>query len=472
MDETTILSTEILDSLEPQWEVDLLPEIRAAIEQTRTKVVILDDDPTGTQTSKDLPVLTEWSVAAISDELRGPYPALFILTNSRSLTEDAACHLGREIGENLHQASEQTSINIRIISRSDSTLRGHFPSEVDAVAQTIGKADLPYLIVPFFLEGGRYTLNDIHYVKEGEKLVPAALTPFAKDAAFGFTTSEMSKWVEEKTGGKIPADQVRKVSLDDIRQGGPERVTEVLLEVPDQSACFVNCVSYRDMEVVVRSLFEAEKRGREFLYRTAASFVRTSNGVEAQLGLLTKEELVTGNETGGLFLVGSYVEKSSQQLEHLLSNSDISPLPVNVTNLLSDSERNREISKAITDVNQALTDGRDVVVYTSRNLITGESSEESLQIGKIVSESLIEIVKALTIQPRYFVAKGGITSSDTATEGLGVKRAMVLGQVQPGVPVWQLGDETKYPGMAYIIYPGNVGAESALTDIKQLLARE
>jgi uncharacterized protein YgbK (DUF1537 family) len=75
------------------------------------------------------------------------------------------------------------------------------------------------------------------------------------------------------------------------------------------------------------------------------------------------------------------------------------------------------------------------------------------------------VVRALTIRPRYLVAKGGITSSDIATQGLGVRRALVLGQILPGVPVWQLGPETRHPALVYIVFPGNVGGPQALAEI-------
>lgn len=121
---------------------------------------------------------------------------------------------------NLQTAAELSGIKPIVISRSDSTLRGHFPHEVDAVAKSMGEEDLPYLIFPFFPEGGRFTIDDIHYVAEGEDLVPAGDTAYAKDAAFGFTRSNLREWVEEKTKGRIKAEEVISISLADIRQGG------------------------------------------------------------------------------------------------------------------------------------------------------------------------------------------------------------------------------------------------------------
>lgn len=464
MSEPTI-DISYLDTLPPEWEEDLLPRIQQELGQSTYKVVVLDDDPTGTQTVRDIPVLTTWSVAALEEELSGDFPAFFILTNSRSLTENAACDLAREIGENLYRASEKSGVRVVVISRSDSTLRGHFPSEVDASAQALNKDQLPYLIVPFFMEGGRFTLNDIHYVKELDSLVPASMTPFAKDAAFGFANSNLKNYIEEKTGGKIKAEEVISVSLQDIRIGGPDQVADIFRSVPKGAACFVNAASYRDMEVVVSALIKVENDGYEFLYRTAASFVRSRIGLDAGDGLLAGDQLVSPSDNGGLFVIGSYVPKTTSQVSALFDLTDITAIEVQVDELLDESRRAAEIERVVSFTNQTLGSGADAAIYTSRSLVSGSDAASSLEIGRIVSESLVEIVSSITRQPRYLVAKGGITSSDIATKALGIKRAMVIGQALPGVPAWRCGEETRYPGMTYIVFPGNVGEDDALAQI-------
>lgn len=464
MSEPTI-DISYLDTLPPEWQEDLLPRIQQELGQSTYKVVVLDDDPTGTQTVRDIPVLTTWSVAALEEELSGEFPAFFILTNSRSLTENAACDLAREIGENLYRASEKSGVRVVVISRSDSTLRGHFPSEVDASAQALSKDQLPYLIVPFFMEGGRFTLNDIHYVKELDSLVPASMTPFAKDAAFGFANSNLKNYIEEKTGGKIKAEEVISVSLQDIRIGGPDRVADIFRSVPKGAACFVNAASYRDMEVVVSALIKVENDGYEFLYRTAASFVRSRIGLDAGDGLLAGDQLVSPSDNGGLFVIGSYVPKTTSQVSALFDLTDITAIEVQVDELLDESRRAAEIERVVSFTNQTLGSGADAAIYTSRSLVSGSDAASSLEIGRIVSESLVEIVSSITRQPRYLVAKGGITSSDIATKALGIKRAMVIGQALPGVPAWRCGEETRYPGMTYIVFPGNVGEDDALAQI-------
>lgn len=460
-----ILDFSYLDSLPGEWPEDLLDDIQAELAQSTYKVVILDDDPTGTQTVRGVPVLTTWSVAALEDELKGDFPAFFVLTNSRSLTEKDACKLAEEIGTNLRKASESCGIRVVVISRSDSTLRGHFPAEVDAGAAPLDKAHLPYLVIPFFLEGGRYTINDIHYVREGDKLLPAAQTPFARDAAFGFSNSDLKNYIEEKSKGRIRADAVVSIGLDDIREGGPKRVADILRSVPQGAACFTNAVSYRDMEVVVAALIGVEKEGYEFLYRSAASFVRSRIGLDAGEGLLSGNDLVTRSKNGGLFVIGSYVPKTTAQVEKLLEMTAITAVEARVAHLLDPGSRDHEVERVISELNRVLGSGSDAALFTSRKLASGRDAASSLAIGSIVSDSLVRIVTGISEQPRYLVAKGGITSSDVATKALGIKKALVIGQALPGVPAWRCGEETRYPGMTYIIFPGNVGDDDALAQI-------
>ncbi|KAL4396929.1 hypothetical protein AHAS_Ahas01G0141000 [Arachis hypogaea] len=49
-------------------------------------------------------------------------------------------------------------------------------------------------------------------------------TEFAKDVAFGYKSSNLHDWVEEKTGGRIPASTVASVSIKLLRKGVPDAV--------------------------------------------------------------------------------------------------------------------------------------------------------------------------------------------------------------------------------------------------------
>jgi len=469
MEHNTISRSRFLASAPPPWPRNLLGEIRRSVAASPVKLVILDDDPTGTQTVHGLHVLTTWSVAALQAELQKPAPGFFILTNSRSLTPSAAKDLARTIGANLSQAAADTGIPLQVISRSDSTLRGHFPGEVDALLDAMGTPDLPRILAPCFFEGGRLTANDIHYVAEGDQLIPAAQTPYARDAVFGYRHSHLRDWVVEKTRAAVPREFVSSISLTDIRQGGPQRVAERLLTLGAGSYLVVNALTYGDLDVFTAGLLAAEGQGRQFVFRSAASLVRVRAGIVPR-DLLGREELVVDNGHGGLFVAGSYVPKTTAQLAALRAEKGLAGIEIKVTDLLDERRQAATVASAAEAAGRALAQGRDTVLYTSRDLVKGTGDAENLDIGQRVSESLVAIVEGITCQPRYLVAKGGITSSDVATQALNIRRAEIMGQALPGVPVWRLGPETRWPGTAYIIFPGNVGDNHALAGIRQRLA--
>lgn len=457
-------------SLPPVWVEELRPQIRTALaSRPAHKLVVLDDDPTGTQTVHDVPVLTTWDVATLKREFSTPGPCFFLLTNSRSLPPVHAENLSGELARNLSAASGENTFTL--VSRSDSTLRGHFPLETDVLERELGPFDAT-LLIPYFEAGGRYTINDIHYVAAGDLLVPAAETPFAQDPAFGYRNSNLRAYVAEKTAGRVRADDVATVSLSDVRRGGPEGVHRCLLALPAGGFCIVNAAAPADLEVFVAGLFRAELLGKRYLFRTAAQFVAARLGLEPmplwqpgfKPGLGSAHGKLGTTPPGGLVIVGSYVSKTTEQLAFLAESRAIVILTLKVESLLNDAQRGPAIDDAVVRLESACRRGEDIVLATSRELVTGATPALSLDIGNRVSSALVEILRRLGVRPRYLIAKGGITASDLATGGLGVKRALVLGQLLPGVPVWELGPETKFPGLAYVVFPGNVGEPESLLD--------
>jgi uncharacterized protein YgbK (DUF1537 family) len=464
-----IVREELFARLPAEWPHNLLPEICALGQASGRKLVVLDDDPTGTQTVYDVTVLTDWPVEALAEELREPDPLVYLLTNSRSLPQAEAQALNRLISRRLEQASSLSGRDFVLASRSDSTLRGHFPAEVDALADGLVEPVDGILIVPAFFEGGRYTVNDIHYVAEGEALVPAAETEYARDASFGYRSSGLREWVSEKSGGRIQPEEVVSLPLETLRSGGPEPVRQQLLKLAHRQVCIANAAGYRDLEVLALAALQAEAAGKRLIYRTAASFVRARAGL-APRGLLTAKDLAELVGPGpGLVVAGSYIEKSSRQIESLRALAGVAASEIPVEALLDSSLRPAVIEEAAASVDMALSAGQDALLYTSRRLVTGSAGEAALGIGQSVSAGLVEIVRRLERRPGWILAKGGITSSDIATGGLVVRRARVLGQALAGVPVWSTGPESRWPRLLYVVFPGNVGGPNSLADVVRLL---
>ena len=463
---------EYLASLPTERRIpDALGEIRARLAGAGRKIAVLDDDPTGTQTVHGVPVLTTWSVEDLSWALGQPSPTFYVLTNSRSLPEEEAAAMNREVASNLAAAAEWAGTDFVLTSRGDSTLRGHFPAETDALAEAIGGGVDGVILCPCYLEAGRLTADDTHWVRQGEELVPAGETEFARDASFGYSSSDLRSWVEEKTKGGIPAPEVASVGLRDIREGGPDRVAEILRGVEGGRPVVVNAASYADLEVFVLGLLDAEEGGKRFIYRTGPSFVRTRGGIPEK-GPLGREELYRRRPRRGhgLVLVGSHVALTTRQLAEALDLEGVIGVELSVPRLLEDAEREDELRRVAAEVNVGLR-ASEVVVYTSREVVGGPG-RTGFEVGRAVSDGLVEVMRRVDgeLPLAFVVAKGGITSSDVGTRGLGVRRAEVAGQMLPGiVSVWILPEESAFPGLPYVIFAGNVGRSDSLARVVEIL---
>lgn len=463
-----------LSSLPKLTATDLRRQVRQQLQDPSTKapiLVVLDDDPTGTQTCHDIMILTAWDVPRLVSEFKQTPTGggFFILTNSRALHPPQARELLAEICTNLQKASQETGTPFEVVSRSDSTLRGHFPLEPEVAESVLGAADA-WILCPFFLQGGRYTINDIHYVLEGEKLLPAAQTPFAKDATFGYRNSNLRDYVVEKSGGSIPKDKVSSITLDTIRTGGVEAVSKQLSTVDksDRTVIVINAAADEDVDVVVAGLLKAAGMGKKFLFRTGAAFVSARLGIES-IPPISAATLKLSGKVGGLIIAGSYVPKTTAQLEALrrLSGDKLTTVVLEVNKLLQSPESaTQEVNNALTIAGKEILRGQDVLVMTSRELITGADEVKSLDIGATVAKTLVSFLQQLKEKPRYVIAKGGITSSDMATKGLGMKRAHIVGQAAAGVPLWRCDEpSSKWPGLPYVVFPGNVGANETLFQV-------
>ncbi|KAK8455261.1 hypothetical protein SEVIR_4G115300v4 [Setaria viridis] len=461
---------DVLRSLPAEWPEDPMDDIVSITSCSSKKIlVVLDDDPTGTQTVHDIEVLTEWPVEALVEQFLKLPTCFFILTNSRSMTADKVMLLVQTICRNLEAAAKNVpGVSYTVVLRGDSTLRGHFPEEVDAAVSVLGEMDA-WIICPFFLQGGRYTINDIHYVADSDRLIPAGETEFAKDATFGYKSSNLRQWVEEKTRGRVSEKQLSTISIDLLRKQGPNAVCQHLCSLEKGSVCIVNAASEKDMAVFASGMIQAELKGKKFLCRTAASFVSARIGIKPKPPICPIDLGLKRALTGGLIVVGSYVPKTTKQVDELRSQCGSSlrviEVSVEMVSMKSTEDRDQEISRVVELGNAYIQSRKDTLVVTSRQLITGKTPEESLEINCKVSSALVEIVRRIDSKPHYIIAKGGITSSDIATKALEARRAKVMGQALAGVPLWQLGPESRFPGVPYIVFPGNVGDNSALAKV-------
>jgi uncharacterized protein YgbK (DUF1537 family) len=452
-----------------------LSEIRERIAARDGRLLVIDDDPTGTQSVHGVPVLTAWSEQDLAAALQDA-GTVFVLTNSRSMPEPEAVAVSAQITERAAAIAATEGFELAVASRSDSTMRGHFPQEPNAVAgalEAAGRTVDGVLLCPCFLEAGRLTVDDVQWVAEEDRFVPSARTTYATDRSFGYAASNLKRWIEEKTGGAIRAADVLSLGLQDIRDGGPGRVREILAAAEGRRPVVVNATDYADLEVVVLGLLDAEAEGQAFVYRCGPSFVRVRGGIEPAPPLSADALYARRAHDGhGLVLVGSHVETTTRQLERALALDGLHARELSVDRLLEPAAREQEIVAALEEIERHLPE-REVILYTSRELARAEGSDQALDVGRSVSDALVELVQRLDpeLPLAFCVAKGGITASDIGSRGFGVRRAEVAGQMLPGtISVWILPEDSAFPGLPYVIFPGNVGEPGTLAEVIERLA--
>lgn len=407
-----------------------------------TKLVILDDDPTGIQTVHSCLLVTDWADATLEKAFRHEQPFFYILTNTRAMTRQEAAAVVRSAMEAVVRVNRIMGFRLVFISRSDSCLRGHFPLETDVMRSVLQENGIAVWektpFVPAFIEAGRVTINGVHYMKEGERLVPVAETEFARDNVFAYHTSVLRDYIAEK--GANPSDYL-----------------------------IVDAASYDELYAFSDQFFQQIKdfKGAAII-RSSSSLPKVMSGI-ADRPLLDRSIIIGGNNaedslkknTVGCFIVGSHVSKTTRQLNILLSEQGVTGVEVPVERILGERELLKK--EVIQQLDALAAAGQTPVVYTSRTELRLADADSRQHVGQQISAFLVDLVRALPFLPTYLVAKGGITSHDILTKGLAVKSATVLGQIVPSVPCIMT---QRFP---YIIFPGNVGNDHSLCEVYQKL---
>jgi uncharacterized protein YgbK (DUF1537 family) len=454
------------------------PGLRASIRELRAEesrlLGVLDDDPTGSQAVHDVQVVTVLDEATYEDAFAaaaGGTATCFVLTNSRSLPEQQAAALTADAARGLLAVAGRRGAPIDLISRSDSTLRGHVIAETAALAGVLreknGTGPDGVLFIPAFIEAGRLTIGDVHWARGEAGMVPVGETEFARDRVFGYASSNLPEFLSAKSGA-LGAAAVASISLTDIRSGGIPRVREVLASARDGTWIVVNAAAYSDLETVAKAVLLAERSGQSFAFRTGPSFVRALSGIDPRAPLRGKElapareRSENPNGLHGLIVVGSHVGQSTKQLNALMTTRELTSVELQAAGVVSGAPD--LVPSTAERVARALGLA-DVVLYTSRDVLRGGDGQDDLAVERAVSAALARTVRlALAGEPAWIIAKGGITSHDVALQGLGIRRAEVAGQLFPGlISVFRPADAAPEAiGMPYVVFPGNVGDDQAL----------
>jgi uncharacterized protein YgbK (DUF1537 family) len=455
------------------------------------KIVVLDDDPTGSQTVHGCLLLLRWDAGTLRRALRHPSPLLFVLADTRALAPAAAARRVRQICRALQQAVAAEQAEGRcghwlVVSRGDSTLRSHFPLEVEVITSELGPFDAT-LLVPAFLEGGRTTVGGEHRLHG----VPVHTTPFARDGLFGYGSSDLARWVEEKTGGRIAAASVVRLSLAaldaaaEAAEGGGAEGFEALcvrLAALEGNRCVVvDAERPRQLAALgaaVRELTAPEAAGRwgrprRFLFQSAASLLNGLLALPPQpldaAGLAGLRRRGPAGPLPGLVMVGSHVPLADAQLQELLREPSCAalelpvrrlarvlegPLPAELLGSLERSWRQR--------LGALLEAGRTPVLHTSRGELVCAGAAERRRLGEGLAALMARLAAAVAPQLGYVISKGGITTGALLRDGLGLDAVELQGQLLPGLSVVLTPATAAVARLPVLTFPGNLGEAGTL----------
>jgi uncharacterized protein YgbK (DUF1537 family) len=443
----------------------------------RRKVIVLDDDPTGSQTVHSAPLLLRWDPDSLRRGLRHPSPLLFVLANTRALEPEAARERVREIcrGLRLVLAELEAAGELErwlVVSRGDSTLRGHFPLEVEAIQAELGPFDAT-LLVPAFLPGGRTTRGGVHYL-HGQ---PVHTTDFARDRLFGFSSSFLPEWVAEKTRGAISADAVERLDLAEL-DGSAAVLQDRLAGFSAQRLVAVDAERPEQLAALGEAVWRSERR---LLFQSAASLINGLVPLPPQpldpAGLAALRRCgASAERLPVLVVVGSHVPLADQQLEQLLQEPACEGVEIPVAKLArvldgpAAPELIRSLERSWFDQLQAVLDqGRTPVLFSSRGELVCASAQERRRFGLALAALMARLAAALAPQLGLIISKGGITTHTLLADGLGLDWVELQGQLLPGLSVVLTPADAKVPGLPVITFPGNLGDASGLRQAWRLM---
>ena len=442
------------------------------------KVVVIDDDPTGSQTVHSCPLLLEWDEETLRRGLRHPSPLLFLLADTRALTPEAAAARNREIVRHLDEALAAEGLgrgDVLLVSRGDSTLRGHGVLEPATLQEAFGPFDATFHI-PAFLEGGRTTRNGVHLLN-GE---PVHTTAFAKDRIFGFSTSDLAAWLEEKSGGLIRSAEVQRIDVRELDAAGGAGLPRLIdrLRFLKGNVPVVVDAERQDQLAALAAAVRALRSEKRFLFRSAASLVKAlADPGPPPLDGAGLAALRRRNGDGyllpGLVVVGSYVPLADQQLERLLQDPGCHGLELPVRRiarvleggtpdlLLADLER-----VWLQQLQELLGAGLTPVLFTSRGELRCASEQEGRRLSCALAELMARLAAALAPDLGYLISKGGTTTQTLLSKGLGLTAVQLEGQLLPGLSLVR-PSEGHHVGMPILTFPGNLGSADTLRDAWQ-----
>ncbi len=434
------------------------------------KTIVFDDDPTGSQTVHSCTLLLQWDRDELVKALR-KNSLLFILGNTRSLTPDVAKQRTREICNALLSALQENKLlleDVFIVSRGDSTLRGHGFLEPYTINEELGPFDGTFHI-PAFFEGGRVTIQGIHLLNN----IPVHKTSFAKDKIFSYSTSFLPDWLEEKSDGKIKSENVIILSIDKLENAsrcdkGMNSLIKDLSSLSANQPVIVDASKSIHLETLCYAV-KALKGEKRFLFRSSASFVNSLADIKSDINkgkefLSLNSQPIQSEIKPGLVIVGSHVSLANKQLEFLLREEKCLGIELPVQEVLrffkgqGSEELMLDFQKACIDnIKNVLDQNKTPVFYTTREELGFSSKCIRMEFGNFLGNFMANVSSKLVDRLGYIISKGGTTTNNLLTEGFQAKYINLKGQIMPGLSLVCLPQKTFRKEFPIITFPGNLG---------------
>lgn len=418
---------------------------------TGTPLIVLDDDPTGTQSMSGVPVLLRLDEPTMR-RTRGERPrTVHLMTNSRAY-EPAAVR--RELAA-IATTALQVWPQAELVLRGDSTLRGHLLEEYEVVRDArFPGVDPVLLLMPGLPAAGRVTVDGVHLLEQDGRRIPLHDTEYARDPALGYTTSRLLAWAEERSHGHFVAAHGAEVHLDELRAGGAGRVADVvgtLARSGRPAVCCVDAERDDDLRLAVEGFALARRRQVPVVLRCAPAAAGALSGA-------TASKLVPMPAARRVLVVcGSFVPTATRQLAALDRAHGAATVEADVEAFVG-RDAGAEVHRLVSRLDHALRAGEPAVLTTPR---AGDDGPGGLERQRAVAAGMAAVVRSLPTPPDVLITKGGVTSAVTVRDGLGADRADVVGPVEPGVGRWRVTAADGRP-VGCLVVPGNVGDDDLL----------
>ena len=438
------------------------------------KIIVIDDDPTGSQSVHDCLLLLNWKYETLLKGLLSKSSLLFILANTRSLSEKGVKKRLQEICNNLNKVSIENNIkhNLLFVSRGDSTLRGHNFLEPYLINEYLGPFDATFHI-PAFLEGNRKTINGKHFVNG----IPAHKTTFAKDIIFGYETNDLKNLLYKKSRSKIELKNIENLYL--IDQQSSHELKKYIQNLKNNTHVIVDIDKFSQLDKfsqIIRELFKNKK----FLFRTAASFLKSiSNTKNSKKSNFYYSQLRARNNLNqflpGIIIIGSYTDISTNQFKKLLEVDFFHAIELDVEKFYKidvSKDKETQIYKLknfiLEKVRTTLKNSCIPVIYTSRKEKILENNLDQMDFYNSLSLFVAEIVADIKYEIGYLISKGGITSNTILNSSFNVDYVYLEGQICSGISLVKVKlINNNY--LPVITFPGNLGDDYSLKDVWKVI---